>query len=211
MYGESSLTPLNRYFNLKSVWEVRPAEGSEDGSTQHVLKLSSGYKVWISDGDIIINQSDCEVIDGQYVARGIVITKGDVYLGGQYTTGPNRFEGLIVAGDKIFVGDSVNSISANPQVCKAIMTELQTEKDEDAEKVLRSFIGYKSAYDDKTIEELRVLCDNREIEYTEDTSKDVLISLLIAYDNNGDNTIKTVDTIDYSDVVRYSNWMKNSE
>ncbi len=212
MYGESSLTPLNRFFNLKNLWDVAPpTTNTEDGSSQHVLKLSSGYKIWISDGDVTIDQADCELIDGQYVVRGIVISKGDVYLGNDETTGINKFEGLIVAGDKIYVGNSVNQISSNSQICKAIMTELQTEKDIDAEKVLRVFIGYKSAYDEKTIDELRVLCDNREIAYSETDTKDTLITLLIAYDNNGDNTIKTVDTIDYSDVVRYSNWMKNSE
>lgn len=212
LYGESSLTPLNRFFKMNNLWDVSPATSeTEDGSTEHVLKLSSGYKIWISNGDVKISQEDCELIDGQYVVRGIVISKGDVYLGSDETTGINRFEGLIVAGDKIFVGNSVNQISANPQVCKAIMTELQTEKDVDAEKVLRTFIGYKSAYDEKTIEELRVLCDNREISYSESDTKEVLITLLIAYDNNGDNTVKPIDTIDYSDVVRYSNWMKNSE
>ena len=28
---------------------------------------------------------------------------------------------------------------------------------------------------------------------------------------NGDDTVKDINTIDYSDVVKYSNWMKNVE
>ena len=46
-------------------------------------------------------------------------------------------------------------------------------------------------------------------EYNNPTAE--TISKLIEYDNNGDNKLKKIDTIDYSDVVKYSNWMKNSE
>ena len=38
-----------------------------------------------------------------------------------------------------------------------------------------------------------------------------LITKLLSYDKNGDDTVKDVSTIDYSDVVKYSNWMKNVE
>ena len=208
-YGEAALSPLNRYFNMKNLYEVRPASGGETGEAEHVLKLSSGYKVWITNGDVEIKASDCEEVDGQRVVRGIILTKGDVYFG----AGVNRFEGLIVAGDKIYIGNDVSAISANPEVCKAIVTELQTDKDKDAEKVLRTFVGYSSAYDGLSVEDLKKLCDDRKITYTAEEAyqPEKLITKLIEYDNNGDNTLKKIDTIDYSDVVRYSNWMKNSE
>ena len=208
-YGESALSPLNRYFIMKNLYEVRPATGSETGDIEHVLKLSSGYKVWITSNDVEIKASDCEDVDGQKVMRGIILTKGDVYFG----AGVNRFEGLIIAGDKIYIGNDVSAISANPEVCKAIITELQMDKDVDAEKVLRTFVGYSSAYDGLSLTELKKLCDDRKIEYTsaEAENAEALITKLIAYDNNGDNKVKKIDTIDYSDVIRYSNWMKNSE
>ena len=205
-YGEASLSPLNRYLDMKKFYEVRPVVSNiETGDAEHVLKLSSGYIVWVSAGDVVIGDN---YVDDDGVVRGIVISQGDVYFG----TGVKRFEGLIISGDKIYIQNDITSISASPEVCKAIMTELQTEKDVDAEKVLRLFNGYSSAYDDKTLDELKALCAERHITYDADSAtKDSLISLLISYDNNGDNTVKKINTIDYSDVVKYSNWMKNSE
>ena len=85
------------------------------------------------------------------------------------------------------------------------------EMDKDAEKILRTFVGYSSAYDGLSLNELKALCDDRGITYDSDTNEATLITLLIERDNNGDNKVKKIDTIDYSDVVRYNNWMKNSE
>ncbi|SEF52534.1 hypothetical protein SAMN04487934_101461 [Eubacterium ruminantium] len=202
-YGTPSLSPINRYFTIPD-WEVSP-NGTDD--TDHVLKLSSGYKVWVSKKDVVIKESDCEVINGLNTVRGVIITTGDVY----FTDAVNKFEGLIVAGDKIFVGGNMKTISANPEICKAIIAELQTDKDIDAEKVLRTFNGYSTEYDELSLEDLRTLCSNRGISYTESDTKANLISELLKYDKNGDDTIKQIDTIDYSDVVKYSNWMKNAE
>lgn len=208
-YSEASISPINRYFDMQKVSEVVPNTGTDNQAEDGMLKLPSGYKVWLSNNDVEITSDYCETIDGQKVLRGIIVTKGDVY----FAANVNRFEGLIVSGGKIYINDSVKSVSANPQVCKAIMTELQMASDPDAQRVLRAIIGYESAYDKYTLEQLIELCDSREIEYTDEQKQDEkkLIALLIAYDNHGDNKVKKIDTIDYSDVIRYSNWMKNSE
>jgi hypothetical protein len=201
-YGSSALSPINRYFTIPE-WDVSP--NGTDGD--HVLKLSSGYKVWMSNKDVCVKVSDCEDLDGLNTARGIILTKGDVY----FENGVNKFEGLIVAGDKIFVGGNMRSISANAEICKAIIAELQTDKDIDAEKVLRAFNGYSTEYDELSIDELKTLCGNRGITVESGDTKETLISKLLSYDKNGDESVKKIDTIDYSDVVKYSNWMKNAE
>lgn len=207
-YGESALSPLNRYFTMNNLFRVEPSNEAAADSVDHKLNLSSGYKVWITDKDVEIKASDCEDVDGKKVMRGIIFSKGDVIFG----AGVDRFEGLIVAGDKIYIGNDVTAISASPEICKTIMTELRTEKDPDAEKVLRFFVGYKSDYDDMTVDELKALCEQRGIVVEgENPTKDAYVSALISYDNSGDNTVKKINTIDYSDVIKYSNWMKNSE
>lgn len=200
-YGTTALSPINRYFTIPD-WEVSP-----NGTGDHSLQLSSGYKVWVSSRDVVVRVSDCEELDGLNTVRGIIITKGDVY----FENGVNKFEGLIVAGDKIFVGGNMRSISANPEICKAIIAELQTDKDIDAEKVLRAFNGYSTEYDELSLDDLKTLCGNRGIAVEAGDTKETLISKLLSYDKNGDETVKKIDTIDYSDVVKYSNWMKNAE
>ncbi|MBR1674997.1 MAG: hypothetical protein IJ703_08575 [Eubacterium sp.] len=207
-YGEAALSPLNRYFTMQNLFRVEPSTDVAADTTDHKLNLSSGYKVWITESDVEIKASDCELVDGKRVLRGIIVSKGDVIIG----AGVDRFEGLIVAGDKIYVGNDITAISASPEICKTIMTELRTEKDPDAERVLRFFVGYKSKYDDMTKEELKTLCEQLGISVAGDSPTEAeYISALIAYDNGGDNTVKKINTIDYSDVIRYNNWMKNSE
>ena len=207
-YGESAISPLNRYFTMQNLFRVEPSSEPASDTADHKLNLTSGYKVWITSSDVEIKASDCETIDGKKVLRGIIVSQGDVIIG----AGVDRFEGLIVAGDKIYIGNDITAISASPEICKTIMTELRTEKDPDAEKVLRFFVGYKSKYDDMTKDELKELCAQLGITVAGDSPTEAeYISALIAYDNGGDNTIKKINTIDYSDVIRYNNWMKNSE
>lgn len=201
-YGEASLSPINRYVDMKQFYNCSPTTDAAASTLDNKLNLASGYKIWVSNADIELKASDC---DSEGVIRGIVISQGDVYFG----AGIKKFEGLIVAGDKIYIGEDVSAISASPEICKAIMTELQTEKDPDAEKVLRIFRGFKSTYDSLSLDELKALCNERGISYSDNPSEADLRTLLIQYDNNGDNTVKKINTIDYSDVIRYNNWMKN--
>ena len=190
----ASLTPINRYLNyvnIDAATDLHPAlVGVSGGQT---LDLSSGYKVWISNSDVVVSTDRA---DG--VVQGIVITKGNVF----FDNTVSKFEGLIVAGDKIFVdnlvgaalptgrGRSVSgnkvitSISASPEVVRAILNECMmitgdTNYGAQARKVLSLFKSYETyAYSAGNIKTLDV-------------------------------SFKTIDTIQYSDVVRYANWMKN--
>jgi hypothetical protein len=114
----------------------------------------------------------------------------------------SKFEGLIIAGDKIFVdnfaGNSIPgkrgrseagnkvlaSISASPEVVRSILSECMMMTGDDtygaqARLLLSLFKSYESfAYAEGSVKTLDV-------------------------------NYKTIDTIQCSDVVRYSNWMKN--
>ena len=192
--GEQYLTPINRYLNynqIQDTTDLHPALAGADGT--QVLDLVSGYKVWISNSDVVVSTDRA---DG--VVQGIVITKGNVF----FDNTVSKFEGLIIAGDKIFVdnfaGNSIPgnrgrsaagnrvlaSISASPEVVRSILSEcmMMTGDDEygaQARLLLSLFKSYESfAYAEGSVKTLDV-------------------------------NYKTIDTIQCSDVVRYSNWMKN--
>ena len=195
-HGEQYLTPLNRYLNFNQIFDdtdVHPALTYKGGGD--TLELGSGYSVWISSDDVVVSATRD---DG--VVQGIVVTKGNVY----FDNTVSKFEGLIIAGDKIFVdnlvgsalptsrerenatGDRViTSISASPEVVRTILNECMmltgdtTGKGTQAKKLLSVFKSYeKYAYATAEVKTIDV-------------------------------SLKTIDTIQYSDVVRYSNWMKN--
>ncbi len=192
--GEQYITPINRYLNfnhIDSTVDLHPKlSGVSEGQQ---LELNSGYSVWISDQDVVVS-SDRE--DG--VVQGLVITKGNVF----FDNTVSKFEGLIVSGDKIFVDNLVGtalptgrgrsatgnrvlaSISASPEVVRAILNECMMltgdpDRGAQAKKVLSLFKSYES------------------FAYVEGEAKTLDVSF------------KTIDTIQYSDVVRYNNWMKN--
>ena len=190
----ASLTPINRYLNyinIDAATDLHPGlTGVSGGQT---LNLSSGYKVWISNSDVVVSTDRA---DG--VVQGIVITKGNVF----FDNTVSKFEGLIVSGDKIFVDNLVGSalptgrgrsasgnkvitsISASPEVVRAILNECMmitgdTNYGAQARKVLSLFKSYENE--------------------ANGTGKTKTLDL----------SFKTIDTIQYSDVVRYANWMKN--
>ena len=194
-YGEGYLTPINRFLNFNQIelnTDIHPGltPSYTGGST---LKLGSGYSVWLSDKDVVVSSDRS---DG--VVQGIVITKGNVF----FDNSVSKFEGLIVSGDKIFVDNLVgaalptnrgrsatgnqvlSSISASPEVVRSILNEcISLLSDSDygaaARSVLRVFKSYEP--------------------YANMTTDISTVSI----------NVKTIDTIQYSDVVRYANWMKN--
>ena len=121
--------------------------------------------------------------DGDGTVRGIVITKGDVYFDASADNGVKNFEGLIIAGGKVFINqtNSIVNIVSSSEICRTVIKECQLlgDADEDAKKFLSLFKGYENS----SIEGAGVA-----------TSTDV-----------------TIDRIDYSNVVSFSNWMKNVE
>ncbi|MDE5873622.1 MAG: hypothetical protein K2H07_06880, partial [Lachnospiraceae bacterium] len=185
-FGVGSITPINRYINMRlvqgdggTIGDLRPAKSNETGSEPGVLKLESGYSVWVNNGvSSGAGDSDSVTIsttkaDG--VVKGIVITKGDVYFDASVTA----FEGLIVSGGKVYINNNLSTFTASPEICRAIIRECQLSSDDKCKYLLSLFKGYE----DSSVEDLT----------QPGTDK------------------RTIDTIEYSDVVSFDNWMKNVE
>lgn len=185
-FGVGSITPINRYINIRlvqsdsgTIGDLRPARANETGNEPGVLKLESGYSVWVNNG-VASGPGDNDYVtvsttkaDG--VVKGIVITKGDVY----FDTSVTSFEGLIVAGGKVYINNNLSTFTASPEICRAIIRECQLSSDDKCKYLLSLFKGYE----DSSIEDLT----------QPGTDK------------------RTIDTIEYSDVVSFDNWMKNVE
>ena len=185
-FGVGSITPINRYINIRlvqsddgAIGDLRPARSNETGSEQGVLKLESGYSVWVNNGISSGAGDNADVhvstTDANGVVKGIVITKGDVYFDASVTA----FEGLIVAGGKVYINNNLSTFTASPEICRAIIRECQLSSDDKCKYLLSLFKGYE----DSSIED--------------------------ATQSGTDK--RTIDTIEYSDVVSFDNWMKNVE
>ena len=168
--NEGYLTPLNRYLNYNQI------DSTTNISPETGFKLNSNYRIWVSGNDVTISANNSSGI-----VQGIVVTRGNVFFDDTVT----RFEGLIIAGDKIFIDNGkLNSIGASPEVVRAALNECMTlvnnaTMGSAAKKCLLCFKSYeKQAYNPSA-------------------------------DNTLDTKFKTIDTIQYSDVVQYANWMKN--
>ncbi len=186
-FGEASITPINKYINIRLIGanskypacgDLRPAKGAETGNEATVLKLASGYSVYVNDGvSSSANDSAYVTVEAgsNGVVKGIVITKGDVY----FDASVKSFEGLIVAGGKVYINEQLQSFTASPEICRAIIRECQLSSEDKCKYVLDLF----KAYEDSSVVTLEPT----------------------------DTSAKTIDTIDYSDVVSFDNWMKNVE
>ncbi|MCM1273354.1 MAG: hypothetical protein NC225_12195 [Clostridium sp.] len=183
-FGEASITPINKYINIRTIGtdptykDLRPAKGTETGNEATVLKLASGYSVYINDG-VSTGASDPAYVTIEAgtsgVVKGIVIAKGDVY----FADNVRSFEGLIVSGGKVYINNQLQSFTASPEICRAIIRECQLSSEDKCKYVLSLFKAYEG-------------------------------SSVVALDP-ADTSAKTIDTIDYSDVVSFDNWMKNVE
>lgn len=185
-FGVGSLTPINRYLNMRlvqsdagTIGDLRPAKSTETGNEPGVLKLESKYSVWVNNG-ISSGGGDSDSVtisteNADGVVKGIVIAKGDVY----FDTSVTAFEGLIVAGGKVYVNNNLSTFTASPEICRAIIRECQLSSDDKCKYLLSLFKGYE----DSSIDDLT----------QPGTDK------------------RTIDTIEYSDVVSFDNWMKNVE
>lgn len=120
--------------------------------------------------------------DGEKTVRGVIVTKGDVF----FDSSVESFEGLIVSGGKVFITENLSKMYSSPAICQAVLRECQLLGTEDAKTVLNIFKGY-------------------EVEATDGSGSSDVAS---ATDSSA---AKTIDSIDYSDVCRFSNWMKNVE
>ncbi len=150
------------------------------------FSLPSGYSVWVANGDLTISTNSST----NHTIRGIVVTKGDVYFADDVHT----FEGLIISGGKIYITKNLTDMYSSPAICQAILRECQLLGTEDAKTVLNLFKGYEV-----------------DGSATVATPTDPSVSLPTASPTDPSKGTKTIDSIDYSDVCRFSNWMKNVE
>lgn len=162
--GEDYITPINKYLVMAKVTETINTT------------TASGYKVYISDDDVVVSDGDNDSI------TGIVITKGDV----SFSPKVKHFEGMIVAGGKIYISSELMSLTASPNVCRGIIRDCLALGDATAIKILNVF----KEYENYKVEE--------EGEGGEGGSSNVEVEEIIS-----------IDSIDYSQVVSMTNWMKN--
>ncbi len=116
------------------------------------------------------------------IVRGIIVTKGDVF----FDPDVKSFEGLIVSGGKVYITENLSKMYSSPAICQAVLRECQLLGTDNAKKVLNIFKGYE----------------------VDDNATSGGTGVATSTDSS---EAKTIDSIDYSDVCRFSNWMKNVE
>ena len=179
--GEAGITPINYYMNYDKL-----AEASFTDIDPTNLNLGQ-YKVWASKGDVTIDKN----VTGTEEVTGIVVAMGDVYF-----KNISRFNGLIITGGKVYIGTnnaSLDTISSTT-LCRNIMNEV---------------LAKASVYDASATGDEQTWAANA-IKF---------LSLFKSYEDvaekakNGDyapdETARNVTSINYSDVIKYNNWMRN--
>jgi hypothetical protein len=198
-FGDSYLTPINKFTDVSlidSSVTVSPNISGSDVSTSSnvVLDLASKYSVWISDKNVTVKARK----EDKGKVRGIVITKGNVYFDDSADNGVTDFEGAIIAGGKVYINGKVSAITSSPEICRAILREC--------------LLNYTKLH----LKDSDPALDKQDPAY----AYNLLLSLFRGYSVSGDNnnagsteddTVKSIDSIDYTDVVSFTNWMKNVE
>lgn len=160
--NNENFTPINKYIVMTNINDSTDLTGYE---------TLSGYKVWVSDEDVIIT--------GDKVINGVVICKGNVTFGSDV----EEFNGMVVSGSKIYIGDKLVKLSASPSVCRGIIRDcISAGEDATAEYILKLFKEYENY--DPAIDG-------------------------IGGAGGIDPTSVHIDAITYTDVVSMTNWMKN--
>lgn len=128
-YTEAAITPINTYFNFEKL-------------TKNANINLNGYVIQVFDGSTNVLIKDD--LDGKNDGKvsGIILSKGAV----NFDSGVTDFEGMIVTGDKVIIGgaNSFTSVSANAEMCREIMRELQFSKDANAKYIMKLFKEYDS-------------------------------------------------------------------
>ena len=206
--GSNSLTPLNSYFNFDTIKRTDPDMGGTATLIDPTsLPLSynsvdhySEYKVYVSNDDVHIS---CQSAAENGKITGIIVTKGDVYFdeysGSDSYKTVKEFNGIIVTGGKVFINNTITNINAS-DLCKNIMNQCIVKSQDctstDTVKKRQALMAIKVLELFKDYEEYGAK-QRYFYEHPDEASDDA-----------GDS-YKTITTIDYSDVLRYNNWMRN--
>lgn len=181
-FGDASITPINKFLNFDAIADNKLRPKLNDSDSA----TADGILDLASGYAVWLSPSSIVVRaregDGG-VVRGMVISKGDVYFDPSVIS----FEGIVISGGKVYMNDNLTSITSSAEICRTILRECQLSSDPKCKVVLNLFKGYEVSEDDEGI--------------GEDGGEDI--------GTPGD--AKTIDNIDYSDVVRFNNWMKNVE
>lgn len=206
--GATSLTPLNSYFNFDKIVEHDADQGNNATSINpENLKLSynasegySEYKVYVDYNDVHIK---CESAAENGKITGIIVTKGDVYFdeynGSEAYKTVKEFNGIIISGGKVYVNSTVTNINSS-ELCKTIMNQC----------IVKSQDCLSTDSDKKTqaINAIKVLEVFKDYEDFGKLQRKIIADPTLADELNTDE-FKNISTIDYSDVIRYNNWMRN--
>lgn len=206
--GEDAITPINYYFNFdKIVQSDSDFHGGTTSIEPNDLPLAtinraggedvSGYKVWVDYDDVHVS---ADSPDG--IVTGMIFAKGDVYFDEDPTGGfPVReFNGIIITGGKVFVNNNITNINSS-DTCKTILSQCAVKAKDitssNVEKQRQALCAIKVLELFKDYEDVAAYYRDL-MEHPENQ--------VVTEDNND---IKNISTIDYSNVVRYNNWMKN--
>ncbi len=176
---EAYITPLNYYLNLDLLTDSTDVTPSD-------INLKE-YKVWSSPGDVTIT--------GNSEITGIIIAKGDVYFGSDVTS----FNGLIISGGKVYITTSntrLNTISAT-KVCKNIINECIAKASVYQSDMVE---GVDTSANDEALAAIHFLKLFKAYEDIADAAESG------AY--NPEEELK-ITNVDYSDILRYNNWVRN--
>ena len=230
--GEGCLTPLNRYLNYDKIMDqdslmIYPSTGTGTVTDISPDNLDLGdYKVYVSKDDISL---ECKPGDNNTIT-GIVISEGDVYFKTKEQIKAdhegwsdeqaskavcNTFNGIIITGGKIYINNNVTSINStdlcrniiNACMTKASLTGTNRGSDEDIAKARTEgacairFLSLFKAYENEASAALtKANAETQKLNSDEDEDEETT--------ENEDSPL-SISNIDYSDVIRYNNWMRN--
>lgn len=210
-WTEDMLTPINRYLLMDNIDPGKDITPSN-------YELASGYKLWITDEDVVIGQDEKDfIIDNNGsktdVVKGMIVTKGDVSFADTVT----RFEGLIVAGGKIYIHGNLQNMTASPEICRSILRECMVVNDDDSIYIRNIFTEYRTSVDKcpvcgETLTE--VAGENGTSHYECPQICNICIQNGgCKYNNtvNANELLVDVDKVDYTSVCALSNWNKTVE
>ena len=202
--GASSLTPLNNYFNYEQISETDPdfANTPTDiNPTNLPLAYNaaegfSEYKVYVSYNDVHLQ---CQSAAENGKMTGIIITKGDVYFDNAGDLTVKDFNGIIICGGKVYVNSTITNINSS-DLCKTIMNQC--------------VVKAKDCTSDDATKKNQALYAIKVLELFKDYQKIGEIYRKIYNDPSlapelTEDDYRSITTIDYSDVLRYNNWMRN--